>query len=110
MADGLTRTLVAARAREMSARTGGYILLQLLFGPATPGRQVDRVLDGPTSDVWISPRATYLQERGVRFELGVQVERLEVFDGRISGAVVADEGGRRRVEADWYVARCLSST
>src|SRR5215212_2411635 len=29
LADGLTRTLVAARAREMSARTGGSILLQL---------------------------------------------------------------------------------
>lgn len=31
LADGLTRSLVAARAREMSARTGGHILLQLLF-------------------------------------------------------------------------------
>src|SRR5688500_14577587 len=31
LADGLTRTLVAARAREISARTGGLILAQLLF-------------------------------------------------------------------------------
>ena len=31
LADGLTRTLVAAQAREISARTGGYILLQLVF-------------------------------------------------------------------------------
>ena len=38
LADGLTRTLVAAKAREMSARTGGYILLQLLFDLSRPGR------------------------------------------------------------------------
>jgi uncharacterized protein with NAD-binding domain and iron-sulfur cluster len=31
LADGLTRMLVAAQAQEISARTGGYILLQLIF-------------------------------------------------------------------------------
>src|SRR3954454_1488502 len=42
LADGLTRTLVAARAREMSARTGGAIWLQWSFtltaagGPPAP--------------------------------------------------------------------------
>ena len=36
LADGLTRSLVAARAEEMSARTGGYILLQLLQDMAKP--------------------------------------------------------------------------
>src|SRR5947209_4354766 len=49
LADGLTRTLVAARAREMSARTGGYILLQLLQDMVRPGAQVDRVLNAPTN-------------------------------------------------------------
>ena len=48
LADGLTRTLVAARAREMSARTGGSILLQLLFDLTRAGGRADRVLDGPT--------------------------------------------------------------
>ena len=37
LADGLTRTLVAAKAHEMSARTGGMILLQLLFDLSRPG-------------------------------------------------------------------------
>jgi hypothetical protein len=31
LADGLTRTLVAARAKELSARTGGLVLVQLLL-------------------------------------------------------------------------------
>src|SRR4051812_38620404 len=58
LADGLTRSLVAARAREISARTGGYILLQLLQDLAKPQGQADRVLNGPTSDVWIDPWLT----------------------------------------------------
>ena len=55
LADGLTRSLVAARAREMSARTGGYILLQLLFDLTRPGGTADRVLNAPTNDAWITP-------------------------------------------------------
>ncbi len=104
MADGLTRTLVAARAREMSARTGGYTLLQLLFDLATPGKETDRVLNGPTSDVWISPWLAYLEHLGVNFELGVQVDELQIRAGRISGVMVSDSRGQRRVDADWYVA------
>ena len=61
LADGLTRTLVAAQAREMSARTGGSILLQLLFDLTRAGGRADRVLDGPTSDVWIDPWAAHLE-------------------------------------------------
>ena len=66
LADGLTRTLVAARAREISARTGGYILLQILFDLTRAGGRADRVLDGPTSDVWIDPWVSHLRERGRR--------------------------------------------
>jgi hypothetical protein len=44
LADGLTRSLVAAKAREMSARTGGYILLLLLFDLSRPGGAADREL------------------------------------------------------------------
>ena len=53
LADGLTRTLVAARAKEMSARTGGLILVQLLLDLSRAGARADRVLDAPTSDAWI---------------------------------------------------------
>ena len=55
LADGLTRTLVAARAKEMSARTGGLILVQLLADLSRAGDRADRVLDAPTSDAWIAP-------------------------------------------------------
>src|SRR5829696_4647633 len=61
LADGLTRSLVAARAREMSARTGGLILLQLLFDLTRVGGRADRVLDAPTQEAWIAPWIAHLE-------------------------------------------------
>jgi len=76
LADGLTRTLVAARARQMSARTGGYILLQLLQDVAQPGMQVDRVLNAPTNVAWIQPWLDYLKGKGVDYRLCHRVEAI----------------------------------
>ena len=76
LADGLTRTLVAARAKEMSARTGGLILVQLLADLSRAGDRADRVLDAPTSEAWIAPWVTYLRGRGVDVRLGEAVTGL----------------------------------
>ena len=100
LADGLTRTLVAARAKEMSARTGGLILVQLLLDLSRAGARADRVLDAPTSEAWISPWLTHLRSLGVEVRLGEAVEGLSVRDDRIEGATVAG----RLVQADYYVA------
>ena len=100
LADGLTRTLVAARAREMSARTGGSILLQLLFDLTRAGGRADRVLDGPTSDVWIDPWAAHIEGLGAEIRRDAPVEGIQMAGGRISGATVAGE----TVTADHYVA------
>jgi uncharacterized protein with NAD-binding domain and iron-sulfur cluster len=104
LADGLTRTLVAARAREMSARTGGYILLQLLFDLAQPTGQVDRVLNGPTSDVWIDPWLEHLRGMGVEFHTGHQVQAIHCRGGRVAGVTVVAGGRPSTHQADWYVA------
>ena len=111
LADGLTRSLVAARAREMSARTGGYILLQLLQDLAKPDGQADRVLNGPTSDVWIDPWLEELRRLGVDFRLGCRVEAIESRGDRVSGlrvqpvdATFAPAGAPFEDTADHYVA------
>jgi uncharacterized protein with NAD-binding domain and iron-sulfur cluster len=104
LADGLTRTLVAARAREMSARTGGYILLQLLFDLADPTGQIDRVLNGPTSDVWIDPWLEHLKGIGVDFRTGHQVQAVHCRGGRVSGVTVVADGRPSTHSADWYIA------
>jgi uncharacterized protein with NAD-binding domain and iron-sulfur cluster len=111
LADGLTRSLVAARAREMSARTGGYILLQILQDLAKPQGQVDRVLNGPTNDVWIDPWLGELRRLGVDYRGNCRVDAIRSRDGRVaavSGRQVADDGTPAgpafEDDADYYVA------
>jgi uncharacterized protein with NAD-binding domain and iron-sulfur cluster len=102
---------VAARAREMSARTGGYILLQLLQDLAKPGGRADRVLNGPTSDVWIDPWLDELRRLGVDYRLGCRVEAIESRGDRVTGvriqpvdAAFAPAGAPFADTADHYVA------
>jgi uncharacterized protein with NAD-binding domain and iron-sulfur cluster len=110
LADGLTRSLVAARAREMSARTGGYILLQLLQDMAKPRGQVDRVLKGPTNDVWIDPWLDELERLGVRYRLSHRVEAIDSRGGRVTGisghelTAAGEPGPAFEDDADYYVA------
>ena len=52
---GITRSLVAAKARLASTKTIGNIFVQLLFDIVGAGPSSDRVLNGPTNDVWIAP-------------------------------------------------------
>jgi uncharacterized protein with NAD-binding domain and iron-sulfur cluster len=105
LADGLTRTLVAARAREMSARTGGLILLQLLFDLTRVGGRADRVLNAPTQEAWIGPWVEHLRRRGVQLHAGAAVAGIEYADRHIVGVTVSRAGGAvERVQADFYVA------
>ena len=104
LADGLTRTLVAARAREMSARTGGLILCQLLFDAVRAGGRVDRVLDAPTSEVWIDPWIAHLKRRGVVLRGGCEVAGIDCEGRRITGVTVRGDAGTERVVANHYVA------
>jgi uncharacterized protein with NAD-binding domain and iron-sulfur cluster len=103
LADGLTRTLVAAQAREISARTGGYILLQLLFDLSRAGGRADRLLDAPSSDVWIDPWVDHLRSAGVALHADAAVVGIDCRAGRIAGVTVEREGARRVVSADHYV-------
>jgi uncharacterized protein with NAD-binding domain and iron-sulfur cluster len=100
LADGLTRTLVAARAREISARTGGLILAQLLFDLTRAGGRADRVLNAPTNEAWIDPWVAHLRDRGVDLRLQAPVQGISVAGGRIAG-VTTPHG---TVVADYYVA------
>jgi uncharacterized protein with NAD-binding domain and iron-sulfur cluster len=103
LADGLTRTLVAAQAREISARTGGYILLQLLFDLSRVGGRADRLLDAPSSDVWIDPWVDHLRSAGVELHADAAVVGIDCRAGRIAGVTVERDGARRVVTADHYV-------
>ncbi|MBV8967390.1 MAG: FAD-dependent oxidoreductase [Mycobacteriaceae bacterium] len=114
LATGMTRTLVAAKADEMSARTGATILCQLIFDMTRLGAHADRVLNGPTSDVWITPWISYLRERGVVLRDDVTVTGIACDGRRVTGVTVSSGGNPEHVVADYYVAavpeerlRCL---
>src|SRR5262245_41825665 len=104
-ADGVTRSCVACRAKEMSTRTGGYVLLQLLFDLARPGAQADRVLNGPTNAVWIAPWLAYLRSLGVVYVTEAKAQHIHCEGGRISGVTVQlADGSTQCIEADYYIA------
>jgi uncharacterized protein with NAD-binding domain and iron-sulfur cluster len=106
-ATGLTRTFVATRAEQMSARTGATILAQLLFdaSPTLPGRTnpADRVLNAPTHEAWVTPWVEHLRRLGVRFNQfdGARHDQVEATrlcldeSGRIDGFEFVDRSEGR---------------
>ena len=103
LATGLTRTLVAAQAKQISARTGGLILCQLLLDMVTAGQHVDRVLDGPTSEVWIDPWIAHLRKLGVKFRDDAAVSGIHCEGQHITSVTVHGPTGPDTVTAKHYV-------
>jgi uncharacterized protein with NAD-binding domain and iron-sulfur cluster len=100
---GITRSLVAAKARTASTKTIGDIFVQLLFDIVTPGSSTDRVLNGPTNDVWIDPWRRYLESRGVAYHLDSKAVAVS-FDGqRIRSATFEKAGSTVTVEGDYFI-------
>lgn len=108
----LTRPFVAAIPSQMSTRTGGHVVLRLMGASMEWDGHEDRVLDGPTSEVWLDPWRTYLEGLGVRFVLNQRATALRLEGARISGVeTVTSHGADTDVAAeavvvrtaDWYV-------
>ena len=101
---GFTRTLVAARAKTASTRVGGLILLQLIYGAITPGSSTDRLLNGPTNDVWINPWLSYLRSKGVNYHLNTSVSEIKcAASGLIDHIVTQCNDETRQVQGDYYI-------
>ncbi|MGI8958888.1 MAG: hydroxysqualene dehydroxylase [Bryobacteraceae bacterium] len=99
---GLTRSLVAVRAQEGSTRTAGYIFLQLVFGLLTYGG-FDRLLSGPTNEVWLTPWVAYLRQRGVEFQSGTAIKGFTASTNGVNAATVETNGETREITADYYI-------
>jgi uncharacterized protein with NAD-binding domain and iron-sulfur cluster len=97
---GLTQSMVAMRPQESSARTIGQIYYQLIRGRFDPDLEADRLLNGPTSEVWIDPWLGRLTELGVELERSASVERIYADGRRVTGIAVDGEAA----SADYYVA------
>jgi uncharacterized protein with NAD-binding domain and iron-sulfur cluster len=105
LARGLTRTLVAARAELVSTKTGGDILLQLMFDIMKPGVSSDRILNGPTNEVWIDPWLKYLESSGVKYYLNSKVKKISTDKShKISGVLIEQDGQEKLVQGDYYIS------
>jgi uncharacterized protein with NAD-binding domain and iron-sulfur cluster len=101
---GCTRSVVAAQAKLASTKTIGDMFVQYFFNLAEPGISADRVLNGPTNDVWIDPWVAHLRSRGVEYELNSRVRSIEMDGGRVSGVTVENGRTVREARADYYVS------
>ena len=99
--DTVPRALVAMSATEADARTQGNILLQLALDQLGDPDEVDRTLDGPTTDRWITPWVAFLRDvLNVTFETGVEFTGFK--PGKTIGELTAEAPGRD-IELDAYV-------
>ncbi|GAA4908643.1 FAD-dependent oxidoreductase [Nonomuraea thailandensis] len=102
-----TASLVAAQPDKANSRTMGLMFEALIYsgiglGPYGPP---DQVLNGPSSDVWITPWIDHLTGLGVQFRLGWTATGFDYSGGRITGVRVSDPNGAAgTVTADHYVA------
>jgi len=99
---GMVKNLVACRAQDISTRTGAVTFLQLVLDIATASS--DRVLNGPTNDVWIDPWVTYLRSLGVELRSRAVVEAFTCTRDRIESIRIREGSAVQEVQADFYVA------
>jgi uncharacterized protein with NAD-binding domain and iron-sulfur cluster len=98
-----TRSLVAAKADRASTKTVGDIFVQMLLSILQPGETSDRLLNGPTNDVWIDPWVQYLTRRGVAYHHDCDVRSLRCAAGRIASATIARGDRLVDVAGDYFV-------
>ena len=104
LGQGVTRSLVAMRAEESSTRTVGTTQLQLLTGLISPDRVFDRLLNGPTNDVWLGPWVAYLERLGVLFHPSSRVTAIQSDGGRVTAAALDTAAGPLTISADYFIA------
>jgi 15-cis-phytoene desaturase len=105
LGQGFTRSLVAMQAEVSSTRTIGRILWQLFYSILQPGKVFDRLLNGPTNDVWIDPWRKYLTERrDVVLVADTTVLSLNLSGNRLRSVSVERGGQIHEITADYYVA------
>lgn len=85
----LPRTLVAADPHTVSTKTNGDVFLQMLLDMGRVHSSVDRVLKGPTNEMWLFAWLKYLiSDLGVKYYVNAQVTEIMTDATRVTGARV----------------------
>lgn len=100
---GMCRSLAAADPRTASARTVGQTQVHLLFHAFS---NLDRLLSGPTTPLFLDPWLADLTGRGVVYRTGMKVTAFNLADTQIASVEVVDQatGVTHEARGDWYLA------
>jgi uncharacterized protein with NAD-binding domain and iron-sulfur cluster len=99
------RFLLALNGRKASTKTVGDIGIQLWFDHLKPGVYVDRLLNGPTHDVWLGPWLAHLRQLGVDYRLESRVDDIRCQNDRVVEVMVSrPDGSRYSFADDYYIA------
>lgn len=102
-------SLVAARNGFVSTRAAGQSLEAFFYAYArqnndNPSIGLNRYLDLPTNESWITPWVNYLTAQGVNFNVGTTVTGFNYSTGQIVSAQATDANGATlQIQADWFV-------
>jgi len=98
-----TKTLVASDPVRASARTIGQIAIQVLRDLFHINCAPDRVLNGPTNDVWIDPWYDYLTSKGVVVHSDTLVVSINEDRYSVIGITCQTKDTELNFTADYYV-------
>jgi hypothetical protein len=97
-----TRFLIALDPDKGEARTQLMILSRMLMDGSSfksgEEQNIDRVLNGPTTERWLKPWQEYLKRQGVRFFFKQKLLRFELDQPA--------DGGIAKVKAAWCECQC----
>jgi len=103
LVEGLTRSLVAAQANSAASKTVGDILVQLFFDLLEPGVSSDRLLNGPTNDVWIDPWFEYLKKAGLEYNFEHKITSIQMQGEEIKSVTISHQEKSFDVQADYFI-------
>lgn len=101
--EGLTRTLVAAKAETCNTKTNGDVLIQMMLCITNPRIENDRILNGPTNEKWLFPWLAYLQSKGVDYRFGAEVTKIETSGRLVCGVRAKVNNTEEQFQADYYL-------
>jgi uncharacterized protein with NAD-binding domain and iron-sulfur cluster len=104
----LVRNLAATKSGDASTHSIGLVgeasFMSLMGRGNDRDATFDRVLNGPTSEVWLDQWVALLRSMGVRFKVGWRVKSLHMRGTRVTAARVRDpRGAVHAIHPDWFV-------
>lgn len=71
LADGLTRTLAAAKSHKTSTKTGSTIFPKMLYEVIAPYGKAGKIFNAPTNEAWLNHWEKHLAAEGVTYKKNV---------------------------------------